>query len=147
MKPVAEVKQAETVAAIKPVEIVKPQVKVSVEKTTEKDVAIETVLHAWAAAWSAEAVDMYLSFYHEQYRPANGMSRKSWEQQRNIRLKKPEWIKVTLSDFKIISNDGKQAEVKFKQHYQSNSYEDLTSKRMVLLYTDNGWQIFQEKSL
>lgn len=109
--------------------------------------SIETVLKAWSVAWSAQAVDLYLSFYHEEHKPSNGMSRNAWAQSRRYRLKKPSWIKVALSDFEIEKNTGKQATVKFKQLYQSNSFQDVSTKQMVLLYTDNGWQIFREQNL
>lgn len=107
---------------------------------------VEKVLQAWSSAWSAQAVDMYLSFYHNQYRPSNGMSRKGWVQSRRYRLKKPQWIKIGLSDFKIKKQTGTQAVVNFKQLYQSNSFRDVSYKQVVLLNTDDGWRIFREKS-
>ena len=116
-------------------------------KKSENSESIETVLHAWSAAWSAQAADMYLSFYHKQYKPSNGMSLNGWMQSRRYRLKKPRWIKIALSDFKVQKNTGKQAIVNFKQLYQSNSFRDTSTKQMVLLYTNDGWRIFREKSL
>lgn len=109
--------------------------------------SIKQVLQAWSAAWSAQSVDMYLSFYHDKYEPAKGLSRKTWEKSRRLRLKKPDWIKVGLSDFNVTKNTGKQAVVNFKQLYQSNTFRDVSLKQMVLLYTNNGWQILREKSL
>jgi len=116
-------------------------------KKIENTETIETVLHAWSAAWSAQAANMYLSFYHKQYKPSNGMSLNGWMQSRRYRLKKPRWIKIALSDFEIEKNTGKQAIVNFKQSYQSNSFRDISKKQMVLLYTNDGWRIFREKSL
>ena len=116
-------------------------------KPVKKTETIETILQAWSAAWSAQAVDMYLSFYHNNFKPSNGLSRNGWEQSRRIKLKKPSWIKVGLSNFDIVKNDGRQVIVKFKQSYQSDRYSDVSSKRMVLLYTNSGWRIFQEKSI
>lgn len=107
----------------------------------------ETILQAWSAAWSAQAVDVYLSFYHKHYKPANGMSRRSWEQSRRYRLKKPSWIKISLSDLNVMKNTGKQAVVSFKQAYSSNSFRDVSDKQVVLIYTDDGWRIYREKSL
>ena len=107
----------------------------------------ETVLNAWSAAWSAQAVDVYLSFYHKQYKPENGLSRKNWETSRRIRLKKPEWIKVSLSDVKVTKSNSTQAVVSFKQLYNSNSFRDVSNKQMVLIYTDEGWRIYRESSL
>ena len=108
---------------------------------------IETTLQAWSAAWSAQAVDIYLSFYHRYFKSSDGLSRNGWEQSRRLKLKKPHWIKVAITDIKLEKNDGRQAIVKFKQIYKSNSYSDDSIKRLVLLYTKDGWRIFQEKSI
>ena len=121
------------------------RVSITQEKT-QNTKPVEKVLQAWSSAWSAQAVDMYLSFYHNQYRPSNGMSRKGWVQSRRYRLKKPQWIKIGLSDFKIKKQTGTQAVVNFKQLYQSNSFRDVSYKQVVLLNTDDGWRIFREKS-
>jgi len=116
-------------------------------KKLENAAPIEKTLQAWSAAWSAQAVDMYLSFYHEQYKPSNGLSHKGWIQSRRLRLKKPKWIKISLSDFDVKQQTNKQAVVNFKQRYQSNSFHDVSTKQMILLYTKDGWRIFREKSL
>lgn len=114
----------------------------------EKDSqSIELVLQAWSAAWSAQSTDIYLSFYHKDYQPEKGLSRQKWVQSRKMKLTKPSWIKVGLSDINIGENSGEQAVVNFKQIYQSNSFRDESRKQMVLLNTNNGWQILSEKSL
>lgn len=120
------------------------QFSVVQQKNTQE---IEKTLQAWSTAWSAQAVDMYLSFYHSQYKPTNGLSRKGWVQSRRFRLKKPNWIKIGLSNFEVKKNTGKQAVVNFKQKYQSNSLKDVSKKQMILLHTDDGWRIFSEKSI
>ena len=108
---------------------------------------IEKTLLAWSAAWSAQAVDMYFSFYHNQYQPKNGLSRKSWLQSRRYRIKKPRWINIKLSNIVFKQKSNKQAVVNFKQMYQSNSFRDVSEKQMILLHTAQGWQIFREKSI
>ena len=146
--PVVEEKQVTEpiiIPKVKPVSKIK-QVSITASKIKNTQSSIEKVLQAWSSAWSAQAVDMYLSFYHNQYRPSNGMSRKGWVQSRRYRLKKPQWIKIGLSDFKIKKQTGTQAVVNFKQLYQSNSFRDVSSKQVVLLNTDDGWRIFREKS-
>lgn len=116
-------------------------------QTKKSNDTIESILYAWAAAWSAQAVDMYLSFYHADYKPASGVSRKGWEKSRRTRLKKPKWIKINLSNIKINNKNNNQVEVIFKQAYQSDSYRDESSKKVVLLNTDTGWRIFSERSI
>ena len=127
--------------------IIKPVPQKADNKTISEDKVIKRVLQAWLAAWSAQSVDIYLSFYHDKYEPAKGLSRAKWVESRRIRLKKPNWIKVNFSDFKVSKNTGKQAIVNFKQIYQSNSFRDVSLKQLVLLNTDNGWQILRERSL
>lgn len=141
---VVEKKASASVLASGAIKRTRPVIKSKPIKTTK---SLEKVLQAWSSAWSAQAVDIYLSFYHQQYRPANGMSRKGWVQSRRLRLKKPSWIKINLSDFNVKKNTGKQAIVNFKQLYRSNTFTDESAKQMVLFYTDHGWQIFREKSL
>ncbi len=109
--------------------------------------SITKVLKAWSAAWSAQAVDIYLSFYHRQYKPSNGLSRKGWVQSRRYRLKKPDWIKVGLSNLRVEKSSARQAVVRFNQSYRSNSFSDESAKQLVMLYTEDGWKIFREFSL
>lgn len=127
----------------------KPTVKIVSQQVVEdNDVqSVEKTLQAWSAAWSAQAVDMYLSFYHNKYRPTNGLSQKNWVQSRRYRLRKPRWIKVSLSDLKIKKQGKTQAVVNFKQTYRSNSFSDVSYKQVVLINTDDGWRIFREKNL
>lgn len=139
--------QQEKLAALAKIKkIVRPAdpIPVAKENNTEE---ITTVLQAWSAAWSAQATDMYLSFYHKHYKPSNGLSKKGWVQSRRLRLKKPSWIKVNLSNFKVEKNTGTQAIVNFKQAYQSDKFKDVSKKQMVLLNTGDGWRIFRERSL
>ena len=121
-----------------------PKNSVTKVKSTKE---IEKILLAWSSAWSAQAVDMYLSFYHNQYKPKNGLSRKGWLQSRRYRIKKPRWINVKLSNIVYKQNTNKQAVVNFKQLYQSNNFRDVSEKQMVLLHTEQGWRIFREKSI
>lgn len=129
-KPVAEIKVVNTNAA---------------KKSSSQ--SVKNVLRAWSSAWSAQATDMYLSFYHQKYKPTNGLSRKGWEQSRRYRLKKPRWIKVGLSNFDIRKQSMSQAVVNFKQKYQSNIFKDVSYKQVVLLNTGDGWRIFRENNL
>lgn len=107
---------------------------------------ITTTLHAWAAAWSAQAVDMYLSFYHPAYTPP-GMSRQAWEASRRQRLTAPRWIKVSLTEIKVQKQSADETVVSFLQHYQSNSYRDNGYKKITLKRVPAGLQIVAEESL
>jgi tetratricopeptide (TPR) repeat protein len=104
-------------------------------------------LQAWAAAWSAQAVDLYLSFYHRDFKPLRGLKRAAWEAQRRTRLNNPTWIQVQLDDIKIEMTAENHARVTLVQSYKSNGYQDKTRKQILLAQSGNGWRIVKEHSI
>ncbi|MFV2060955.1 MAG: hypothetical protein ACC653_09745 [Gammaproteobacteria bacterium] len=103
-----------------------------------------TALNGWAAAWSAQDVDLYLSFYNKRFTPENGTARKIWVTQRQSRLLKPRWIEVRLSNFSFEQQSKNQAAVQATQNYRSNSFRDRSKKKFLLTRSDDGWQILNE---
>ena len=120
--------------------------QISETPATAADEEITTTLQGWATAWSAQEVELYLSFYGQAFRPPYGQSRQTWERVRERRLRKPKWIKVTLDDIRVNSKTDGQAHVQLLQQYRSNNYEDLTRKEFVLQRSDEGWRIVAEYS-
>ena len=108
---------------------------------------IEVTLQGWAAAWSAQNPDLYLSFYSEYFSPPRGLTRNIWAKQRRQRLQRPNWIKVQLEDIAIGVAGNKQVVVNLKQKYEADQYRDVTVKRMTLLREEDGWRIAKETSL
>ncbi len=117
------------------------------KQTGQENKAILLTLRGWASAWSAQQVDLYLSFYAPNFRPAKGLSRSRWAQQRRLRLRRPAWVKITLNDFQIQPARGGLARVRFSQRYQSDHYRDRTRKEMILKSSSKGWRILSERSL
>ncbi len=113
----------------------------------ELDNDILQTLKGWASAWSAQEVNLYLSFYAPEFRPAKGMSRGRWEQQRSVRLRRPAWVKVNLNSFQVQPAESGLARVRFLQHYQSDTYRDKTWKEVLLKSSPEGWRIMSERSL
>ncbi len=103
-----------------------------------------TALKGWAAAWSAQDVNLYLSFYDKQFLPENGTAKQAWKSQRQVRLLKPRWIEVRLSDFSFEIQSEDEAQVKVTQVYRSNSFKDKSKKKFLLKRSDDGWQILSE---
>jgi len=105
-------------------------------------------LQGWAAAWSAQAVDLYLSFYGKEFKPAR-LSRKVWAVQRRIRLSKPRWVNVRLKNFdvKAVEKQADKAIVRLVQDYRADNYQDKTRKQFVMKRTLDGWRILSEQSL
>ncbi|MGB1800577.1 MAG: L,D-transpeptidase Cds6 family protein [Gammaproteobacteria bacterium] len=100
----------------------------------------------WAKAWSAQDVDAYLASYGRQFVPPKGLSRSAWEKERHVRLNKPRFIKVTLTNIKINLHGKDYAEVRFTQSYQSNTYGDKVKKEVLMPKVDNDWLITQERT-
>jgi len=103
-----------------------------------------SALQGWAAAWSAQDVNLYLSFYNKQFLPENGIAKHIWVTQRKLRLLKPRWIEVKLSNFSIEQQTDDQAEVNVTQMYRSNSFRDKSNKKFLLQRSEDGWQILNE---
>lgn len=90
------------------------------------------LLNKWKSAWSAQDVDSYLACYAQEFKPESGLSREEWAKQRQVRLKRPKSIQVTVSDIKVISEEGSRAEIMFRQGYRSDNYSDQVMKVLTL---------------
>ncbi|RMH21980.1 MAG: hypothetical protein D6696_04545 [Acidobacteria bacterium] len=104
-------------------------------------------VRAWAAAWSAQRVDDYLSFYARDFRPPGGLTRTAWEEQRRQRLRRPRFIDVVLDDLQASIVGIDRAEATFVQRYRSDAYQDVTRKRLRLIWEDDDWRILAEEVL
>lgn len=146
-----ETKPAQDTGAKQKVQKLAAAVPVPAEKSTarskQQDKDILLTLQGWASAWSAQQVDLYLSFYAADFQPARGLSRSRWAQQRSRRLRRPAWVKVTLNNFQILPTGEGLARVRFLQHYQSDRYQDRSKKEIVLKSSPEGWRILSERSL
>lgn len=105
--------------------------------------AIAAAVNKWAKAWSAKNVDQYLASYGASFKPAKGLSRQAWEQQRRERISKPSKISVELSNMKIESDDV-NAKVKFKQNYRADGKPIRTSKTLLMKRDGDNWYIVEE---
>jgi Protein of unknown function (DUF1566) len=90
------------------------------------------LLTKWSQAWSAQDVDSYLACYGQEFKPEGGLTREEWATQRQVRVKKPESIKISVADIKVISEEGSRAEIMFRQGYRSTNYADQVMKVLTL---------------
>ncbi len=106
--------------------------------------AITAAVNRWAQAWSDKNVDVYLASYSDSFKPAKGLSREAWEQQRRERINKPSKISVELSNLSVASNDNNAAKVRFKQSYRADAKPIRTNKTLVMKKVGDNWLIDQE---
>ncbi len=120
----------------------------SVENLTEisLDPAIEKTIYDWAAAWSSQDVDSYLSHYANTFVPPNGLSRSRWNAQRRVRLAKPTFIRVEISSPRVSMVDANHADASFIQGYASENYNDQVKKKLQFIKENGRWKILNEQS-
>ncbi|CAN2040807.1 hypothetical protein GMMP15_2020007 [Candidatus Magnetomoraceae bacterium gMMP-15] len=116
--------------------------KLPEQKQAESEIIMEA-LNAWKDAWSAMNLDAYLSFYAQNFKPDNGLNRKTWEKQRHRRFKK-DYIKIVITKPEINFETCTLAKVIFYQKYESNSFKDYTMKYLVFQKSGTHWRIIKE---
>lgn len=104
------------------------------------------LLKRWSAAWSAQDIEAYLGIYGSDFVPETG-DRSQWETQRRRKLTDPEFIKVTLSNIQLISEQGERVEVRFTQHYSSNRFRDKVDKILTLAVENGQLVIVRERAI
>ena len=61
------------------------------------DSAVVEAVESWAAAWSSQNVQNYLSHYAKSFKTPKGESRKDWEEMRKERVTRPASISVKIA--------------------------------------------------
>ncbi len=134
------------VAAMPPQKTVAEPTADPAEELSRNRDQVSNALNNWADAWSAQDVAAYLASYSDQFVPAKNQSFGSWKKERSVRLKRPGYIKITLSDVKINIHGKDYAEVRFKQRYKSDTYGDIVKKELLMRKVDDKWLITQERT-
>ena len=123
-----------------------PPVQVSKDTPTSDHAdrqQVEEALRTWAKAWSKKDMVQYLAAYSDDFDPPGKMSRKTWEQERRIRIVGKRTIRVDLSQFRIRVK-GEQAQAQFVQQYDSDSFKGRSTKTLSLVKEKGRWLISSE---
>jgi len=106
---------------------------------------ISQLVERWRAAWAAGVSDVYLNYYSDEFVPANGMSLKRWQRQRQKRVTLAKKIELTLDKFDVsFDNDVNRSVIGFDQHYRSGTYSERSRKQLVLQKESQSWRIISE---
>ncbi|MBT5872528.1 MAG: hypothetical protein HOH43_03835 [Candidatus Latescibacteria bacterium] len=103
----------------------------------------ETVTE-WAASWSNQDVNGYLSHYAPIFKAGSGKSMDAWQAIRRVRLTAPKFIEVTVRNIEVKSIGPSSASASFVQTYRSDRYSSESIKEMTLVEMDGRWQIVKE---
>ncbi len=145
-KPIIAAVEPVKPAISKPVPVkaeAKPETKVVTSNSDQDDVL--KVVDAWAGAWSNKNTSVYLSFYGKNFQLPKGANRKSWSEDRRVRIEGKGHINVRVESPKV-SIDGNTATVHFRQIYNSDQLKADSRKTLVLNKQDGKWQIAQERT-
>jgi len=107
---------------------------------------ILTIVGAWAAAWSAQNVDEYLSFYADDFKTNNGESLASWRAARRERLTSPKSIQVSIGKASVKLADSTHATIKFRQTYIASHLKASGNKTLQMVKSGEKWLIQEERS-
>lgn len=136
-----------TTAAVAPVQPAPAAAASSGTTNLNNDVEIRNItdtVNGWVNAWSAQNIDGYLAYYAPEFKPAGGIPRRQWENQRRVRLKKPRFIKITIRNKDVFLIDPQSARFSFEQAYKSDRFSDTSRKTLVLKKVNGQWQILRE---
>lgn len=101
----------------------------------------------WVAAWQAQDLDAYFSFYHDRFMPRYQNSLSAWRSNRERVIGSASDIELEMYDFDVVSESSSEVEVHFWLDYRSPSYQDQTRKKLVLAPFEEAWLIIEEVNL
>jgi PPM family protein phosphatase len=159
---------------IKPAKPVEPPDKVMEKKIAEKPVMavkdtseskdmkdtsdtidikkeVQGFLMDWKNAWEKSAgkdgdITSYLSLYSDEFRSGK-FDKKGWATDKTKRNKGKKWIRIGISDIRISEPDSKnKVKIRFRQDYSSSNFSVKSGKTMVLIKTEERWEIISEES-
>lgn len=106
---------------------------------------VVTTVHDWANAWAAQDADAYLGFYSDDFQPGGGQSRADWAAERRERVKAPRYINLKIEDVQVIINEAAgEARARFRQTYESNTFNSSIMKTLYLTPVGDDWRIRRE---
>ena len=123
----------------------KPAAPAPAKTATNNSDDVLKAVHGWAAAWSAQNVKQYLSFYASDFDTPHGMSRSAWEKQRHDRLTAPKFIHVKVSNARVKFADGTHATATFRENYRASHLQVSVIKTLHMVKSGGHWLIRKER--
>ncbi len=119
------------------------------QQTEFKELAKQVleVMDQWARSWAQLEPRGYISSYSPDYIGKGFPSHFAWAANRQQRLQKQKRIQLSLTNVTLRSSKQGYFTVTFTQHYQSDTYKDVTEKQLDFKLIDGQWYIIAEKTL
>lgn len=103
-------------------------------------------VEAWAAAWSSQDTNKYLSFYAADFKTPDQESRAEWEAARQERISKPASIQIGISNATVRFTDSDHATVSFHQSYRASHLKTSGKKTLLMANSGGKWLIQEERA-
>lgn len=114
----------------------------NLKSTLEGKYEIEDLIDGWLKAWSDRDIRRYGKYYANNFR-SRGMNLRSWLKYKNRLNREYKFINVS-KDKLVIKKGKKRAEASFVQTYESNVFEAVGIKRLILIREKGLWKIYRE---
>jgi hypothetical protein len=101
----------------------------------------------WAGTWQAQLPDLFISHYELDYVAPGFSSRQAWLDDRRSKLVEPEYIRLRLIDFELVSLTETEAVTRFSLVYERPGYADETLKELVIGNNNGLWLIREETNV
>ncbi len=105
------------------------------------------VMDKWARSWAQLDPVGYVSSYSPDYVGKGFPSHFAWAANRQQRLQQQQQIQLSLTDVSLRSTKQGYFTVTFTQKYTSDTYKDVTDKKLEFKLIDGQWYIVAEKIL
>jgi ketosteroid isomerase-like protein len=133
---------APKVAASAPATKALPPVAASSEAAGQVQ-EVEAAVAKWAKAWSARDVKSYLAAYGRDFDPPGSVNRKTWEEERQLRITSKASITVKVEGLSVHVS-GNHATAKFRQDYKAGGLAVSSRKTLDFAKVGEHWQIVKE---
>jgi len=135
VKPMASVTTAATPPA--------PVAKAPVDATMDPKKELGAILNSWHTAWKGLDFNGYLSHYQSSFK-GDKATREAWVASRKKAFtRNASALQIRIYD-PIIKINGREAEISFKQEFESSNFNDSGVKVLKLEQSDGQWRINQE---
>ena len=104
---------------------------------------VEAAVAKWAKAWSARDVKSYLAAYSRDFDPPGSVNRKTWEEERQLRITSKASITVRVENLNVHVN-ANHATAKFRQDYKAGGLAVASRKTLEFSKVGEHWQIVKE---
>ena len=110
-----------------------------------EEAALIAATQQWAEAWASKNFKKYIDSYSSRFQPQSFPSREAWVENRRPRVTKPGRLVVRVSDIRVKLLPGGDAEVTFRQRYESGDLKLNSTKTTVWTQESGNWRILREE--